>query len=86
MPVRRLGAGHDSGYEVDLSMGFSLRMGFGKKFTLHGGQKRQLIWPRSNNFLSLVWNVTKLPHRIELASSKNPISFVFRFCYILAGK
>ena len=34
----------------------------------HGGQKRQLIRPRSNNFLLLVWNLTKLPHMIELAS------------------
>ena len=50
----------------------------------HGGHKRQLIRPRTNNFLSLVWNITKLPHRIELAIPKNPI--VFRFCYILAGK
>jgi hypothetical protein len=39
----------------------------------HGGQKRQQIRPRTNNFLSLVWNITKLPHRIELAIPKNPI-------------
>ena len=52
----------------------------------HGGHKRQLIRPRTNNFLSLVWNITKLPHMIELAIPKNPIVFVFRFCYILAGK
>ena len=52
----------------------------------HGGHKRQQIRPRTNNFLSLVWNITKLSHRIELAIPKNPIVFVFRFCYILAGK
>ena len=52
----------------------------------HGWHKRQQIRPRTNNFLSLVWNITKLPHRIELAIPKNPIVFVFRFCYILAGK
>ena len=52
----------------------------------HGGHKRQLIRPRTNNFLSLVWNITKLPHRIELAIPKNLIVFVFRFCYILTGK
>jgi hypothetical protein len=54
--------------------------------TFHGGHKRQLIRPRTNNFLSLVWNITKLPHRIELAIPKNPIVFVFRFCYFLARK
>ena len=53
---------------------------------VHGGHKRQLIRPRTNNFLSLVWNITKLLHRIELAIPKNPIVFVFRFCYISAGK
>ncbi len=53
---------------------------------VHGGQKRQQIRPLSNNFLSLVWNIMKLPHRIELAIPKNPMFFVFRFCYILAGK
>ena len=52
----------------------------------HGWHKRQQIRPRTNNFLSLVWNITKLPHMIELAIPKNPIVFVFRFCYILAGK
>jgi hypothetical protein len=36
--------------------------------------------------LSLVWNITKLLHRIELAIPKNPIVFVFWFCYISAGK
>jgi hypothetical protein len=40
----------------------------------------------TNNFLSLVWNITKLPHRIELDIPKNRMFFVFRFCYILAGK
>ena len=54
--------------------------------TKHGGHKRQQIRPRSNNFLSLVWNITKHSHWIELAIPKNPIVFVFRFCYILAGK
>jgi hypothetical protein len=54
--------------------------------SLHSGQKRQQIRPLSHNFLTLVWNITKLPHRIELAIPKNPIIFVFRFCYILAGK
>ena len=53
---------------------------------IHGGHKIQQIRPHTNNFLSLVWNITKLPHRIELAIPKNPIVFVFRFCYILAGK
>jgi hypothetical protein len=53
---------------------------------VHGGHKRQLIRPRTNNFLSFVWNITKLLHRIELAIPKNPIVFVFRFCYISAGK
>jgi hypothetical protein len=53
---------------------------------IYGGHKRQQIRPRTNNFLSLVWNITKLPHRIELAIPKNPIVFVFRFCYILAGE
>jgi hypothetical protein len=57
-----------------------------KKLVSHGGHKRQQIRPRTNNFLSLVWNITKLSHRIELAIPKNPIVFVFRFCYILAGK
>jgi hypothetical protein len=52
----------------------------------HGGQKRQQIWPRTYNFLSLVWNITKLPLRIELNIPKNRMFFVFRFCYILAGK
>jgi hypothetical protein len=59
---------------------------YGKYGMVHGGQKRQRIRPQTNNFLSLVWNVTKLPNRIELAIPKNPIVFVFRFCYILAGK
>jgi hypothetical protein len=54
--------------------------------TDHSGQKRQRIRPHTNNFLSLVWNITKLPHRIELAIPKNPIAFVFQFCYILVGK
>ena len=40
----------------------------------------------TNNFLSLVWNITKLPHRIELDIPKNRMFFVFRYCYILAGK
>jgi hypothetical protein len=40
----------------------------------------------TNNFLSLGWNITKLPHRIELDIPKNRMFFVFRFCYILAGK
>ena len=57
-----------------------------KKDLDHGGHKRQQIRPRTNNFLSLVWNITKHSHRKELAIPKNPIVFVFRFCYILAGK
>ena len=40
----------------------------------------------TNNFLSLGWNITKLPHRIELDIPKNRMFFVFRICYILAGK
>jgi hypothetical protein len=41
----------------------------------------------TNNFLSLVWNnITKLPHRIELDIPKNRMFFLFRYCYILAGK
>jgi hypothetical protein len=52
----------------------------------HGWHKRQQIRPFTNNFLSLAWNITELPHRIELAIPKNTIVFVFRFCYILAGK
>ena len=31
----------------------------------------------TNNFLSLVWNITKLPHRIELDIPKNLMCFVF---------
>ena len=53
---------------------------------LNGGQKRQQIRQGSNNFLSLVWNITKLPHRIVLDIPKNRMFFVFRYCYILAGK
>jgi hypothetical protein len=40
----------------------------------------------TNNFLSLAWNITKLPHRIELDIPKNRMFFVFRYWYILAGK
>jgi hypothetical protein len=54
--------------------------------SIHGWHKRQQIRPCTNNFLLLAWNITKLPHRIELAIPKNTIVFVFRFCYILAGK
>ena len=49
--------------------------------TIHGGQKRQQIRPCTNNFLSLVWNITKLPHKIELDIPKNRIVFVFRYCF-----
>jgi hypothetical protein len=49
-------------------------------------EKRQQIGPSIYNFMTLVWNITKLPHRIELAIPKNRIVFVFRFCYIWAGK
>jgi hypothetical protein len=53
---------------------------------IHGGKIRQQIGPSSYNFLTLDWNITKLPHRIELNVPKNRIVFVFRLCYILAGK
>jgi hypothetical protein len=49
-------------------------------------EKRQQIGTSSYNFLASVWNITNLPHRIELTIPKNRIVFLFRFCYILAGK
>ena len=52
----------------------------------HGGRKRHEIRQGSTNFLSLVLNITKLPHRMELDIPKNRMFFVFRYCYILAGK
>ena len=52
----------------------------------HGGRKRQQIRQGSINFLSLVRNITKLSDRIELVIPKNRMFFVFRYCYILAGK
>jgi hypothetical protein len=59
----------------------------GIKFTL-GKQDSKLGHENgpTNNFLSLVWNITKLLHRIELDIPKNRMFFVFRYCYILAGK
>ena len=53
---------------------------------LHGRHKTQQIWQRTNNFFWLVLNITKLPPAIEFAIPKNPMFFVFRFCYIMAGK
>ena len=53
---------------------------------IHGGRKRHEIRQGSTNFLSLVRNITKLPHRMELDIPKNRMFFVFRYCYILAGK
>jgi hypothetical protein len=53
---------------------------------IHGGRKRQQIRPGSINFLSLVRGITKLSDRIELVIPKNRMFFVFRYCYILAGK
>ena len=52
----------------------------------HAGQKRQQIRQGSNNFLSLVRNITELPHKIELDIPKNRMFFVFRFCNGLTGK
>ena len=52
----------------------------------HGGRRRHEIRQGSNNFLSLVRNITKLPHRMEFDIPENPMFFVFRYCYILAGK
>ena len=52
----------------------------------HGGRKRHEIRQGSNNFLSLVRNITKLPHRMEFDIPENPMFFVFRYCYILAGR
>ena len=59
----------------------------GNKYTL-GKQDSKLGHENgpTNNFLSLVWNITKLLHRIELDIPKNRMFFVFRYCYILAGK
>ena len=36
----------------------------------HGGRKRHEIRQGSTNFLSLVLNITKLPHRMELDSNE----------------
>jgi hypothetical protein len=52
----------------------------------HGGRRRHEIRQWLNNFLSLVRNITKLPHRMEFDIPENPMFFVFRYCYILAGK
>ena len=52
----------------------------------HGGRRRHEIRQGLNNFLSLVRNITKLPHRVEFDIPENPMFFVFRYCYILAGK
>jgi hypothetical protein len=52
----------------------------------HGGRRRHEIRQGSNNFLSLFRNITKLPHRMEFDIPENPMFFVFRYCYILAGK
>jgi hypothetical protein len=52
----------------------------------HGGRRRHEIRQGSNNFLSLVRNITKLSHRMEFDIPENPMFFVFRYCYILAGK
>jgi hypothetical protein len=52
----------------------------------HGGRRRHEIRQGSNNFLSLVQNITKLPHRMEFDIPENPMFFVFRYCYIFAGK
>ena len=82
-----LGTTPAASYSIDSKpASYDLRAYSARSIVPHGGHKRQLIRPRSNNFWSLVWNITKLLHRIELAIPKNPIVFVFRFCYISAGK
>jgi hypothetical protein len=40
----------------------------------------------TNNFLSLGWNITKLPHRIELDIPKNRMFFCFLNLLHFGGK
>ena len=56
---------------------------------LHAGQTRRKLGHEhgpTNNFLSLVWNITKLPHWIELDIPKNRMFFVFSILLHFGGK